>query len=196
MKRDQRALLDGRTADEVDGRKRRRTEVEEGGDARLARAQEASRARQQKMKQCLDKWSTLNAEVATEFEITAPAPNPLGTTLRPRVRAILTPPSSSPASPLTPPSQGATTNPTFISRNPSRFECFRAFLPFEAMEQIAQAVTNSLQHRPVGPSEKVKRHYRPASVRDIWAWVAQRLLLSLEKRRTLRDHFNSVWLQT
>jgi hypothetical protein len=91
MKRDQRALLDGRTADEVDGRKRRRTEVEEGGDARLARAQEASRARQQKMKQWLDKWFTLNAEVATEFEITAPAPNPLGTTLRPRARTILTP---------------------------------------------------------------------------------------------------------
>ena len=98
-----------------------------------------------------------------------------------------------PATPLTLWPPGATTNPTYISRkNPSPLECFRAFLPHEALEHIAQAVTNSLQHRPVGPSEKMKRHYRPVSIRDIWTWIAQRLSLSLEKRRTLRDHFNSV----
>ena len=78
MKRDESALLAGRTADEVDGRKRRRIEVDEGDDARLARAQEVSRTRQQKMKQWLDKWTKLNAEIATDFEIASPAPNPLG----------------------------------------------------------------------------------------------------------------------
>jgi len=63
------------------------------------------------------------------------------------------------------------------------------------MQQIAEAVTSSLQRRSVGPSEKVIGHYRPVSVRDIWAWIAQRFFLSLEKRRTLRDHINSVGLQ-
>ncbi len=87
-------------------------------------------------------------------------------------------------------------NPTFIGRNASRLECFRAFLPIEALEQIAESVTNTLQHRPVAASEKLKRHYRPVSLHNIWAWLAQRLLLSLEKRRTLRDHFNSVRVKT
>ena len=196
MKRDQSALLAGRTTDEADGRKRRRLEAEEGQGTRLARAQEASRIRQQKMSNWLNKWSTLNAEIATSFEITAPTPNPLGATCDPLSHAQLTPSPSPRAPSLTLRSRGATTNPTFISRNPSRLECFRAFLPDAAMEQIAQAVTSCLQHRPVAPIEKVKLHHRPVSLPDLWVWVAQWLLLSLEKRRTLRDHFNSVCLLT
>lgn len=81
MKRDQRALFDGRTASEVDGRARRRMEAEEGDRARLARALDASRARLQKLEHWLDKWSTLNAVIATELKITAPVPNPLGPTV-------------------------------------------------------------------------------------------------------------------
>lgn len=91
MKRDQGALLADRTGHEVDRRKKRRVEEAAGEGLRLARAQEASRIRQQKMTHWLDKWTSLNAEAATGFEITAPEPNPLGADHAPLPTVAATP---------------------------------------------------------------------------------------------------------
>jgi hypothetical protein len=78
MKRDQRILLEGRTDEEVDGRKRRRLESEAGEDEREARARRLALARVEQMTKWLVKWKTSNAVAATKFQITAPEPSPLG----------------------------------------------------------------------------------------------------------------------
>jgi hypothetical protein len=158
------------------------------------RALVASLARVEQMTKWLVKWKASNAVAATKFEITAPEPSPLGP-----LRNDVTEGDPSP-SPLfllprlLSPQLGATINPTFITRNASRMTCFRAFLPAGAVEEIARQVTDHMQRRAIPSKDKSTGHSRPMSVTDVWAWIGQRLALSLEKRSNLRDHFKSVRL--
>ena len=194
MKRDQRILLEGRTDEEVDGRKRRRLESEAGEDEREARARRLALARVEQMTKWLVKWKTSNAVAATKFQITAPEPSPLGPILN-----DVTEGDSSPSPLFLLPRLhsrhlGATMNPTFITRNASRMTCFRTFLPVGAVEEIARQVTDHMQRRAIPAKAKSTGYYRPLSITDVWAWIGQRLALSLEKRSSLRDHFKSVRL--
>jgi hypothetical protein len=87
---------------------------------------------------------------------------------------------------------GATTNSTYISRHCSRRECMKAFLSAQVVEQIAEQVSNSLHRRVKRGDLQFSHHVRPVTPDEIWIWICQRLQFSLEKRKTLRDQFNSV----
>jgi hypothetical protein len=192
MRRDFSSLLRSRTEGEVNARKRRRQESQKAEDDRAERLERATAARVAQMQQWMDKWDALNAVSASEYRLGPPAPNPLG---------LSPPPPSTPSWPLsssTPPLllrlafPGATTNPAHIGRHCSRLECMKAFLPAEAVEQIALQVADSIHRRLKRGELKFSHHLHPVTPNDIWAWIYQRLIFSLEKKKTLRDQFKSV----
>lgn len=156
MKRDFSSLLHSRTEGEVDARKRRRLESEKSEDDRAERVERATAARVNQMQQWIDKWDALNAVSASEYQLAPPAPNPLG----PHSPLHQTLSSSTPPLLLSRPFPGATTNPTHISRHCSRLECMKAFLPAEAVEQIALQVSDSI-HRRLKRGDLKFNHHLP-----------------------------------
>lgn len=192
MRRDFSSLLRSRTEGEVDARKRRRLESEKSGDDRAERVEGATAARVAQMQQWIDKWDALHAVSASEYHLVPPAPSPLGLPSPPHSTPHLTLSPSTPPLLLSLPFPGATTNPAHISRHCSRLECMKAFLPAEAVEQIALQVSDSIHRRLKRGDLKFNHHLHPVAPNDIWTWIYQRLIFSLEKRKTLRDQFNSV----
>jgi len=192
MRRDFSSLLHSRTEGEVDARKRRRLESKKSEDDRAERVERATAARVAQMQQWIDKWDVFNAVSASEYQLVPPAPNPLGLPSPPHSIPHSTLSSSTPPLLLSRHFPGATTNPTHIGRHCSRLECMKAFLPAETVEQIALQVSDSIHRRLKRGDLMFNHHLHPVTPHDIWTWIYQRLIFSLEKRKTLRDQFNSV----
>lgn len=181
-----------RTEGELDARKRRRLEREDAEDERAERVERAAEGRVQAMLHWMKKWDGVAAQSASDYRLMAPAPIPLGATSPVLFALSPTLPSSFPLSASHAAHAGATTNPTYIGRQCSRLGCMKAFLPAEGVEQIAAQVSNSIQRRVARGDLQRSHHLRPVTEDEIWIWICQRLQFSLEKRKTLRDQFNSV----
>lgn len=192
MKRDYSSLLHNRTEGEVAARKRRRLESERSEDDRAERVERATAARVSEMQRWMNKWDALHAVSASYYRLVPPAPNPLGAQSPVESASPSTLSSSTAHLLLSDPFPGATTDPAHIGRQCSRLECMRAFLPPHAVEEIALQVSNSIHRRVKRGDLQFNHHLRPVTPNDIWVWIYQRLLFSLEKRKTLRDQFNSV----
>jgi hypothetical protein len=196
MSREQRALDRDRNEEEVDARLRRELQELEDEDERAGRVATMTKAKAASLMEKLANFKKDNVISASNSVISEPKPSPIGTlsilrgfvlfghfSLNLLFRTLKI---------LTCASLGSSPKPTFMGRKFTRFECVKTHLPDDLVEILGDNATNSILSKKT-PEQKVNnRHYYVFRIKDVWAWIMQRLQLSLDIKVNIEDAYKSV----